>query len=328
MKDTTAILALLCALAGAACGGSGMRLRPKDAAATCSGSNCTTDAGLPVDSPDAGSADVPMDHQGVADLAFYADTTSQADTVHFADTASPADGDDHADTTSQADTAAIPDTTSDTGTAAFDVMAPAFCTWHGNSIALGKLVDADDACNVCQCRSDGAMACTTDACPTAFDALPAVCSLGSALSFGVIGSGACGSNVRIDMFSLNAADTITVNRVYNGCGIDNQQFRSCAAPLPVCGANGVISLATIAQDLGRSDVKAAFAAGDSLVYGASLGKVWSVSQEGGGRIRVGSDCPPQATDACLAIPVGIARLANDLASLASDALASAACAGL
>jgi hypothetical protein len=297
MKDVTAIIALLCALAGAACGGSGMRLRPKgDAAAT--------DASPSADSPDAGYADVPMDHQRVADLAFYADTTSQADGVFFTDTAS------------------------DTGAAAFDVGAPASCAWRGNSIAPGKFVNADDACNVCQCRSDGTMACTTDACPPAFDALPSLCTLGSELWFGVIGTGACGGNVRIDMFTLNATNQITVNRVYNGCGIDNQHVRSCTAPLPVCGAEGVVSLATIAQDLSRSEVKAAFAAGDSSIYGWSLGNVWSISQEGGGRIRVGGDCPPQATDVCLAPPVGIARLANDLASLASDALVSAACAGL
>jgi hypothetical protein len=152
--------------------------------------------------------------------------------------------------------------------------------------------------------------------------------LGSTLTFGVAGSGACGGNVRIDTFTLDATLGITVYRVYNGCGIDNQQFRSCTAPLPPCGADGVVSLATIAQDMSRSDVKAAFAAADSSVYGGSLGNVWSISQEGGGRIRVGSDCPLPAMDSCHALPVGIARLANDLASLASYALASAACAGL
>lgn len=333
MKNFETMMALLsfCALAGAACGGSGMRLRPKgDAAATCSGSNCTPDAGLLVDVSGAGDSDVQVavDKQPIADVAFspdvtsYADTASSPDRVLYTDTASSAD------TRSPADTVFFSDATSEAGSASFDVMVPASCTWHGNSIAPGKFVSADDACNICQCRSDGTMACTTDPCPTAFDALPSRCTLGSTLTFGVVGTGACGGNVRIDMFTLDAANQITVNRVYNGCGIDNQQFRSCTAPLPVCGADGVVSSATIALDMSRSDVEAAFAAADSSVYGGSQGNVWIISQEGGGRIRVGGDCPPQTTDSCHAPPVGIARLADDLASLASYALASAACAGL
>jgi hypothetical protein len=319
MKAINIVMALLCVLAGAACGGSGMRLRPTgDAAATCPGSNCTPDAGLLADAPGAGYSDVQVvvDKPPVADLAFPPDARSLADTA-----SSP-------DTVPSPDTVFFSDATSPADTASFDVMAPASCTWHGNSIAQGKFVNADDACNICQCRSEGSMACTTDPCPTGVDALPSLCTLGSTLYFGVVGNGDCGGNVRIDMFTLDATNTITVGRVYNGCGIDNQHFRGCTAPLPPCGADGVVSLATIAQDMSRSDVKAAFAAADLSVYGYGLGNIWSISQEGGGRIRVGSDCPPQTTDACHAPPVGIARLANDLASLAAYALASAGCAGL
>ena len=339
MKDFATMMALLslCALAGAACGGSGMRLRPKgDAAATCSGSNCTPDAGLLTDVPGAGYSDAQaaVDKQPIADVASpsdatsYADTASSPDTVLYTDTVLHTDTASSADTRSPADTVIFTDATSEADTASFDVMVPASCTWHGNSIAPGKFVNADDACNICQCRSDGTMACTTDPCPTRLDALPSLCTLGSTLTFGMAGSGACGGNVRIDTFTLDATLGITVYRVYNGCGIDNQQFRNCTAPLPPCGTDGVVSLATIAQDMSRSDAKAAFAAADSSVYGNSLGNVWSISQESGGRIRVGSDCPLPAMDSCHALPVGIARLANDLASLASYALASASCAGL
>ena len=333
MKDFKTMMALLslCALADAACGGSGMRLRPKgDAAATCSGSNCTPDAGLLADVPGAGYSDVQVavDQQPIADVAFPPDVTSYADTPSSPDRVLSTDTAASADTRSPADMVFFSDAKSEADSASFDVTLPASCTWRGNSIAPGNFVNADDACNICQCRSDGTMACTTDPCPTGIDALPSLCTLGSTLTFGVVGSGACGGNVRIDTFTLDATLGITVYRVYNGCGIDNQQFRSCTAPLPVCGANGLVSLATIALDMSRSDVKAAFAAADSSVYGGSLGNIWSISQEGGERIRVGSDCPPQTTDSCHAPPVGIARLADDLASLASSALASAACAGL
>ena len=199
------------------------------------------------------------------------------------------------------------------------------CTWQGNLIAVGQQIDAGDGCNACTCTVAG-MACTMRACPP-IDSPMLVCSLTSALTFGSNG----GKVFYQDGYALDSAGHMTVTRNYFG-NTDGPNVRSCSPALPACGALGVVSISTIAQDLDDADVQFAFTLTTSHVYGVDQrqvdGAVWSITRASGGNILVGGPCPSPVMDSCQPIPAGIQRLADHLRSLAIAAAASPACAGL
>jgi hypothetical protein len=199
------------------------------------------------------------------------------------------------------------------------------CNWQGKVIPIGQQVDAGDGCNICECTVAG-IACTARACFPP-DAPTLVCSLPSALTFGSNG----GKVSFQDSFALDTAGHMTVTRNYYS-STDGPSVRTCSPALPACGASGVVSIATIAQDLTDADVQFAFGLTTSHVYGVdqrpSDGAVWSITRASGGNILVGSPCPSPNMNSCQPIPAGIQRLADDLRSLAYTAEALPACAGL
>ena len=215
--------------------------------------------------------------------------------------------------------------TGGTGGATILDAGSAGCTWQGSLIAVGQHVDAGDGCNTCTCTVAG-MACTTRAC-FPVDAPTLVCSLTSALTFGSDG----GKVFRQDSYTLDGAGHMTVTRYYYG-NTDGPNVRTCSPALPACGAAGVVSISTIAQDLGDADVQFAFKLTTSHVYGVDQrpvdGAVWSITRASGGNILVGGQCPSPVMNSCQWIPAGIQRLADDLRSLAFAAADSPACAGL
>ena len=125
---------------------------------------------------------------------------------------------------------------------------------------------------------------------------------------------------------------MTVTRTYLRGVTDGSTVRTCSPTLPACGAPGVVSISTIAQDLTDADVQAAFALTTPHVYGVDSrpmdGSVWSITRASGGNILVGSPCASPTMNSCQPIPPGIQRLADDTQSLAATAAASPACAGL
>jgi len=199
------------------------------------------------------------------------------------------------------------------------------CTWQGNLIAVGQQIDAGDGCNACTCTVSG-MACTARAC-FPVDAPTLVCSLTSALTFGSDG----GKVLFQDSDTLDTTGHMIVTRNYFG-NTDGPNVRTCSPALPACGALGVVSISTIAQDLNDADVQFAFKLTTSHVYGVDQrpvdGAVWSIAQASGGNILVGAPCPSPVMNSCQPIPAGIQRLADDLRSLASATAASPACARL
>jgi hypothetical protein len=199
------------------------------------------------------------------------------------------------------------------------------CTWQGKVIPVGQQVDAGDGCNICECAVAG-IACTARACFPP-DAPTLVCSLPYALTFGSDGGMV---SVR-DSFALDTAGHMTVTRNYFS-SMDGPTFHTCSGSLPACGASGVVSISTIAQDLTDADVQFAFGLTTSHVYGVDQrpvdGSVWSVTRASGGNILVGSPCPLPNMNSCQPIPAGIQRLADDLRSLAFTAETSGTCMGL
>ena len=158
------------------------------------------------------------------------------------------------------------------------------------------------------------------------DAPTLVCSLTSMLAFGSNG----GKVSYQDSFTLDTAGQLTVTRLYNTSLVI---LHTCSPTLPACGASGVVSVSTIAQDLTDPDVQYAFGLTTSHVYGVDQrpidGAVWSITTPtSAGIILVGSPCPLPNMNSCQPIPAGIQRLADDLRSLAFTAEASSACAGL
>jgi hypothetical protein len=153
-----------------------------------------------------------------------------------------------------------------------------------------------------------------------------VCSLTSMLAFGSNG----GLGGYEDSFTLDTSGQLTVTRLHNN---SMGTLRTCSPTLPACGASGVVSISTIAQDLTDPDVQFAFGLTTSrdygVVQGPSAGTVWSITTPASaGIILVGSPCPLPNMNSCQPIPAGIQRLADDLSSLAFTAEASSACAGL
>jgi hypothetical protein len=205
-----------------------------------------------------------------------------------------------------------------------DADCPAGCTWQGKTISVGQQVDAGDGCNTCECMVAG-MACTTRDCVSR-DAATPVCSLPYALTFGSDG----GKVSLRDSFTLDTAGRLTVTR-NDFRSTDGPSARTCSPTLPVCGASGVVSISTVAQDLNDADVQTALGLTTSHVYGRDErptdGSVWSITWASGENILVGSPCP-EYMSSCQSIPAGIQRLADDLRSLAYTAEALPACAGL
>ena len=198
------------------------------------------------------------------------------------------------------------------------------CAWLDASIPAGQSVS--DGCNTCACSDTGTMMCTARACPPA-DAAPS-CALTVSLAFGYDG----GLVAYQDQYALDPTVGMTISRTYYRGLVDGSSVRTCSPPLPPCGAAGVVSAATIVADLAAADVKPAFKAGSTPVYGTDPrpmdGAVWSITVAGSGTILVGGACQPTTASTCVAIPAGVQRLADDLKSLASTAAAATACAGL
>ncbi len=197
------------------------------------------------------------------------------------------------------------------------------CTWQGEVIPVGQKMDSGDGCNTCECTVAG-IACTARACFPP-DAPTLVCSLSSALTFGSNG----GKVSFQDSFALDTAGRMTVTRNYYS---SKDGRPTCSPTLPACGASGVVSISTIAQDLNDADVQFAFGLTLSHVYGVDQrpvdGSVWSITRASGENILVGNPCPSPYMNSCQPIPAGIQRLADDLRSLAYTAEALPACAGL
>jgi len=142
------------------------------------------------------------------------------------------------------------------------------------------------------------MACTGLACVPAQDAATLVCSLPSQLTFGSDG----GMVAFQDSYSLDSGTHMTVTRNYLRGVTDGSTVRTCSPTLPACGAPGVVSISTIAQDLTDTDVQAAFALTTSHVYGVDSrpvdGAVWSITRASGGNILVGSPCASPTMNSC------------------------------
>jgi len=110
---------------------------------------------------------------------------------------------------------------------------------------------------------------------------------------------------------------------------------SCTPPLPECGAPGVVSLADIVADLALPDVQEAFRSKSGTLYGVDSrpydGPILSITLErldpGSTTILIGDPCRAAASG-CAPIPTGVARLADDLESLASAGLRTPECAAL
>jgi len=94
------------------------------------------------------------------------------------------------------------------------------------------------------------------------DAPTLVCSLTSALTFGSDG----GKVLFQDSDTLDTTGHMIVTRNYFG-NTDGPNVRTCSPALPACGALGVVSISTIAQDLNDADVQFAFKLTTSHVYG-------------------------------------------------------------
>jgi hypothetical protein len=200
------------------------------------------------------------------------------------------------------------------------------CVWQDMSLAIGQSIDAGDGCNICVCTVAG-LACTARACVSP-DASTLDCSLSSQLSFGYTGDLAAYS----DGYAISSgSQKIWVIRNYCA-GKGDGSIPSCSPSLPTCGAAGVVSLSTIAQDLTDADVQFAFGLSTPHVYGVdnrpSDGAVWVINQASGGSIFVGTPCPSPVMNSCQPIPPGIQRLADDLKTLATAASAAPECAGL
>ena len=235
-------------------------------------------------------------------------------------------------TDSAQDALLVPDTAKDSQLVADarDVGGDArqFCIWGGDMVlAIGQSIPTGDGCNICECMATG-MVCTGLACVPAPDAPAQVCSLPYALTFGSSG----GMVAYQDSYFLDGGTRIVVTRTQIRGFTDGPTVRSCSPTLPACGASGVVSVSTIAQDLTDADIQAAFALTTSHVYGIDSrpvdGSVWSITRASGGKILVGYPCPVPATEWCQGTPPGIQRLADDLKSLAFAAAASSECAGL
>jgi hypothetical protein len=195
-------------------------------------------------------------------------------------------------------------------------------------LAIGQSIPKGDGCNTCTCYLTG-MACTTSTCDPTPDAAAPLCSLWSPLTFGYEG----GMVAYQDSYSLDGGANMTITRTYTlRAGVDGPQVRSCSPTLPACGAPGVVSMSTIAQDLTDPTVQIVLRLTSSTTYGDDRtimdAPVWSITRAGGGKILVGYPCPVPATEWCQPIPPGIQRLADDLKSLASDMKATPDCAGL
>ena len=216
-----------------------------------------------------------------------------------------------------------------------------FCVFAGKSYAVGENFPAQDNCNTCYCGADLQVMCTTLACLgdagsglSGQDASPfdgagsaAGCFVSTTLTFGHDG----GNVLFQDSNSLDASGIMTVTRKpvrgYRDGGIP-----SCSWELPACGTPGAVTLATIAADLADADVQAAFAASSAPLYGLddrpSDGTVYSIALADGRTVLVGRACSSRPSEPCQEIPAGVERLAQDLASLATAALAAPACQGL
>jgi hypothetical protein len=203
------------------------------------------------------------------------------------------------------------------------------CVWQGDMLlTIGQSLGAGDGCNTCTCTLDG-MACTALACNPPTDAAAPLCSLWSPLTFGYEG----GLVAYQDSYFLDDGANMTITRNYFfRAGMDGPQVRSCAPTLPACGAPGVVSVSTIAQDLTDPTVQIVLRLTSSTTYGDNRtimdAPVWSITRAGGGKILVGYPCPAPATAWCQPVGPGIQRLADHLKSLASAMVASPDCAGL
>ena len=288
---------------------------------------CLGDAGSVPPNPDAALPDAQ------ADLAVPLDSAKDVKpTMDVADAMADLRPDLPAASDSAKDALLAPDTVKDSQLVvdAGDVGGDArqSCIWGGNTLAVGQSVPMGDGCNTCECMATG-MACTGLFCGPFPDAAAPVCSLPTPLTFGSNG----GMVFYQDGYSLDGGGHMTVTRTYTlRAGMDGPQVRSCSPTLPACGAPGVVSISTIAQDLTDADVQAAFALTTSHVYGVDTrpedGAVWSITRASGGNILVGSPCASPTMNSCQPIPPGIQRLANDTQSLAAAATASPACASL
>jgi hypothetical protein len=222
-----------------------------------------------------------------------------------------------------------------------------FCFSTSGMLSVGQSVS--DGCNTCQCMSTGILACTSRACPPdagttpdtkaapdtkmSPDTMPAAdagatldaptsCDLPARLTFGSIG----GMVLYQDEYALDPKAGLSATRTYYGrADIDGAAVRTCSPALPVCGATGAISVADIVSDLAAADVQASFQKGATPLYGRDErpvdGTVFSITYGDQGTILVGYACPTSSSS-CTPIPPGVQRLADDLRSLASAAIAS------
>ena len=232
------------------------------------------------------------------------------------------------------------------------------CAYGGKIYAVGSSFPDQDGCNTCQCQSTGEVACTMMGCLSdaglpqrdvrvssdlppdlapdlAVDAnttpdvrADASCTLSTGMTFGSDG----GLVIYQDEYSLDPKAGLSITRTYYGrASVDGPSVRTCTPPLPACDASSVVSLATIAADLAAADVQAAFQAGTTQSYGVDTrpmdGTMWSIALTSGGKVLVGTPCT-STSGACVAIPTGVKRLADDLRSLATAGAAAAECKGL
>jgi hypothetical protein len=299
-----------------------------DGRVTCPTLVCLGDAGITPATPDAALPDAQADVVAPLDSA-----KDVKPTMDVADVIADLRSDLPPAPDSAKDALRTPDTAKDSQLVvdARDVGgdAPQFCIWGGDMVLyIGQSIPMGDGCNICECMATG-MACTGLFCGPFPDAAAPVCSLPYALTFGASG----GMVLYQDGYSLDGGGHMTVTRTYTlRAGMDGPQVRSCSPTLPACGAPGVVSISTIAQDLADADVQMAFALTTTHVYGVDSrpmdGTVWSITRAGGGNILVGSPCPSPTMNSCQPIPPGIQRLADDLKSMAAPMSASPACAAL
>jgi hypothetical protein len=204
------------------------------------------------------------------------------------------------------------------------------CPWEDASLSIGQTFTDPIRCADCTCQGNGVVGCASRTCPPGSPDAPASCTLPARLVFGHNGGMVSFEDENV----LDPQAGLRITRSYRArSNVDGAAVRACTPPLPVCGAAGVVSVATIVADLAAADVQAAFAAGaTTAVYGVDLrpvdGTVYAITLGSSGTILVGNPCSQAGGLSCTPIPPGIQRLADDLKSLAYAAVATEDCKGL
>lgn len=190
------------------------------------------------------------------------------------------------------------------------------CTHAGTVYETGASFSAGDGCNQCTCTASGQVACTAKSCE------PTPCDFHAAYQYGF-----AGGDLPYEYRSYLAPGN--VYKHVRRSTPDHVVERSCAPPLPSCGALDVISSYDVeVHDLPNADVQFALSQPTPPFYGRDLRPVDAPAFEflraDGRGFRVGADCALGSGD-CVPVPAGIARLQKRLQDLDAEQSAAPEC---